>query len=85
LGIKYVLKYPDQHHPVDIAVSVQDRSIEAQKLALEKTPGLGSRIDIVLTLVRIGFFFGDYELITAQLKEAEKCVSIGKHSQILIP
>jgi len=34
----------------------KDRSIEAHKLALEKTPGLGLRIDIVLTLVSIGFF-----------------------------
>lgn len=43
----------------------------AQKLALEKTPGLGSRIDIVLTLTRIGFFFGDHELITEHLTKAE--------------
>jgi hypothetical protein len=55
--------------------AVQERSVEAQKLALEKTPGLGSRIDIVLTLVRIGFFFGDHELITTQLKQADKYVS----------
>jgi hypothetical protein len=44
------------------------------KVALEKTPGLGSRIDIVLILVRIGFFFGDHVLISAQLKEADKYV-----------
>jgi hypothetical protein len=42
---------------------------------LKKTPGLGSRIDIVLTLVRIGFFFGDHELIKANLKRAEECVA----------
>lgn len=50
----------------------KERSIEAQKLALEKTPGLGSRIDIVLTLARIGFFFGDNELVTTNLAKAEK-------------
>lgn len=48
--------------------------MEAQKLALEKTPGLGSRIDIVLTLVRIGFFFGDHDMITQHLTQAEEYV-----------
>lgn len=52
----------------------KDRAVEAQKLALEKTPGLGSRIDIVLTLVRIGFFFGDHALITTNLTKAEEYV-----------
>jgi len=32
-------------------IGLQDLALEAQKLALEKTPDLGSRIDIVLTLV----------------------------------
>lgn len=45
--------------------------MDAQKLALEKTPGLGSRIDIVLTLVRIGFFFGDHGLINTYVTKAE--------------
>lgn len=49
----------------------KDRAVEAQKLASEKTPGLGARIDIVLTLVRIGFFFGDQELIKTYMKKAE--------------
>lgn len=48
--------------------------MEAQKLALEKTPGLGSRIDIVLTLIRIGFFYGDHEMISQHLQQAEECV-----------
>ena len=49
----------------------KDRAVEAQKLALEKTPGLGARIDIVLTLVRIGFFFADQALINTYMKKAE--------------
>ena len=56
------------------AVDFQDRAIEAQKLALEKTPGLGARIDIVLTLVRIGFFFADHEMITSNLTKADEYV-----------
>src|ERR1700753_1333211 len=36
-------------------IGEKEKAIEAQKLALEKTPGVGSRIDIALTLIRIGF------------------------------
>ena len=74
---RYVLNCLKPARCINVGVSQQqDRSIEAQKLALEKTPGLGSRIDIVLTLVRIGFFFGDHELITTQLKQADKFVAL---------
>jgi 26S proteasome regulatory subunit N7 len=55
----------------------KERAVEAQQLALEKTPGLGSRIDIVLTLVRIGFFFGDQQLISTNLTKAEKLIEEG--------
>jgi 26S proteasome regulatory subunit N7 len=44
-------------------------------LTLKKTPSLGSRIDIVLTLVQIGFFFGDHKLVTTHLAKAEVYVS----------
>ncbi|KAG6867587.1 hypothetical protein C0993_000837 [Termitomyces sp. T159_Od127] len=55
----------------------KDRAIEAQNLALDKTPGIGSRIDIVLTLARIGFFFGDNNLITSSLSKAEALIEEG--------
>jgi 26S proteasome regulatory subunit N7 len=53
----------------------KDQAVAAQLLALEKTPGLGSRIDIVLTLVRIGFFFGDHPLIKKYLSKSEEYVT----------
>ncbi|KAG1772214.1 PCI-domain-containing protein [Suillus placidus] len=53
----------------------KEGTIAAQKLALEKTPGLGSRIDVALTLIRLGFFFGDNGLITENLPKAERCAS----------
>jgi 26S proteasome regulatory subunit N7 len=56
---------------------VQEKAIETQQLALEKTAGLGSRIDIVLTLVRIGFFFDDNQLITTNLTKADEFVEKG--------
>jgi hypothetical protein len=62
---------------------MQERAVEAQLLALKKTPGLGSRIHIVLTLVRIGFFFGDHKLITTHLTKAEECVPILPHPHSL--
>ncbi|KAF4612474.1 hypothetical protein D9613_013025 [Agrocybe pediades] len=49
----------------------KEKSLEAQNLALEKTPGLGSRIDIVLTIVRIGFFFSDTDVVTKNMAKAE--------------
>jgi 26S proteasome regulatory subunit N7 len=48
--------------------------LQAQKLALEKTPGLGSRIDVTLTIVRLGFFFFDADIVTTNMDKAEKCV-----------
>ncbi|ESK85123.1 26s proteasome non-atpase regulatory subunit 6 [Moniliophthora roreri MCA 2997] len=58
-------------------IGEKDRAIDAQKLALEKTPGLGSRIDIVLTLVRIGFFWNDEALTVWGLNKAEKLIEEG--------
>ncbi|KAH7108264.1 PCI-domain-containing protein [Auriculariales sp. MPI-PUGE-AT-0066] len=55
----------------------KDAAVAAQKLALEKTPGLGSRIDIVLTLIRIGFFFSDNALVTDNLTKAEALIEEG--------
>ncbi|KAJ7470397.1 26S proteasome subunit RPN7-domain-containing protein [Mycena latifolia] len=49
----------------------------AQLLAFEKTPGLGSRIDIALTLVRIAFFWGDRQDITKYLGKAEVLIEEG--------
>ncbi|KIO04242.1 hypothetical protein M404DRAFT_40047, partial [Pisolithus tinctorius Marx 270] len=55
----------------------KDAAVAAQRLALEKTPGLGSRIDITLALIRIGFFFGDNTLSTENLAGAEKLIEEG--------
>jgi 26S proteasome regulatory subunit N7 len=48
----------------------QERAIAALDLALEKTAGLGARIDLVLALVRVGLFFADHDLVTAQIVKA---------------
>ena len=50
----------------------KENAVEAQKVALDKTAGLGSRIDIVLTNIRIGFFFGDHSFISENMTRAEE-------------
>ncbi|KAG2336277.1 hypothetical protein BDR05DRAFT_1015149 [Suillus weaverae] len=55
----------------------KEGAVAAQKLALEKTPGLGSRIDIMLTLIRLGFFFRDNSLITENIPKAERFIEEG--------
>ncbi|KAK7694104.1 hypothetical protein QCA50_003680 [Cerrena zonata] len=58
-------------------IGEKDKAVEAQKVALEKTPGLGQRIDIVLTLIRIGLFFGDQDIISTYLAKAEELIDQG--------
>ncbi|KAN0141023.1 26S proteasome subunit RPN7 domain containing protein [Lactarius tabidus] len=58
-------------------IGEKEKAIEAQQTALEKTPGLGSRIDIVLMLIRIGVFFGDNPLISANLTKADELIEKG--------
>lgn len=55
----------------------KEASTEALKLALTKTPGLGARIDLTLTLVRVGLFFNDRTLIETYLSAAEKLIEEG--------
>jgi len=55
----------------------KDRAIAAQELAFEKTAGVGTKIDIALTLIRIGFFFGDHSIITSNTTRAEELIEKG--------
>ncbi|KIP03146.1 hypothetical protein PHLGIDRAFT_130324 [Phlebiopsis gigantea 11061_1 CR5-6] len=55
----------------------KEKAVEAQKLALEKTAGLGSKIDIALTMIRIGMFFGDNSLVQEYTAKAEEMVEQG--------
>ncbi|KDR79082.1 hypothetical protein GALMADRAFT_92899 [Galerina marginata CBS 339.88] len=55
----------------------KEKSLEAQKLARKKTPDLCSHIDIVLTIVRIGFFFSDTDTVTTNMDKAEKLIDEG--------
>lgn len=49
---------------------IQEKSIPALELALEKTAGLGARIDLVMAMVRVGLFFQDTVLVTSNITKA---------------
>ena len=53
----------------------KDKVVRALEEALEKTSGAGSKIDLVLTLVRIAFFYGDFGMIEKELKRSDECVA----------
>ncbi|KAI9635726.1 26S proteasome subunit RPN7-domain-containing protein [Dioszegia hungarica] len=55
----------------------KERAIPALDVALEKTAGLGARIDLVLAKVRIGLFFQDNSLITANIAKALDLIDTG--------
>lgn len=48
----------------------QDKAIAALDMALEKTAGVGARIDLILAKVRMGLFYSDVELVTANIVQA---------------
>jgi len=44
---------------------------------MEKTPTLGSRIDLVFTVIRLGLFFSDADLIARNVEKAQWFVTSG--------
>ncbi len=50
----------------------QDNAIPALDVALEKTAGLGARIDLVLAKIRLGMFYNDNALITSNIEKASE-------------
>ncbi|KAI5476138.1 26S proteasome regulatory subunit N7 [Pseudohyphozyma bogoriensis] len=55
----------------------KDDALKAYQVALEKTAGLGSKIDIRLSMVRIGFFHGDHDIISSNIAAAQTLVDEG--------
>lgn len=48
------------------------RAVEAYEVAYQKTVGVGTRLDITLTLLRIGFVFGERQLVKKNLQTARE-------------
>ncbi|CAG8433839.1 9602_t:CDS:2 [Ambispora gerdemannii] len=55
----------------------KENALAAYRVALDKTAGLGSRIDIIFSFVRIGFFFNDNDLISRNIERAKSLIEEG--------
>ncbi|KAJ3393842.1 26S proteasome non-ATPase regulatory subunit 6 [Lobulomyces angularis] len=55
----------------------KEKAEAAYRVAYEKTGPLGHRIDIVFSLVRIGFFFKDHDLINRNISKAKSLIEEG--------
>ena len=55
----------------------KDKAIAAYELLFEKTGPLGTKIDIVLAIIRIGLFFGDKLFVKKQVDRANILVESG--------
>lgn len=52
-------------------VGDKDEALAAYKVCFEKTVGIGGKLDIILTNIRIGFFFEDKELAKNEIEKAK--------------
>ncbi|CAG8576450.1 9841_t:CDS:2 [Paraglomus brasilianum] len=55
----------------------KEKALTAYRAALEKTAGLGSRIDIIFCFVRVGFFFNDDDLISRNIERGRSLIEEG--------
>ncbi|KAL1999970.1 hypothetical protein VTN02DRAFT_3729 [Thermoascus thermophilus] len=58
-------------------VGDKDKAVAAYEALLEKTGVLGTKIDLVLALVRIGLFFGDKVFVKKNIERANALVESG--------
>eukprot|EP01098_Paradermamoeba_levis_P001313 TRINITY_DN1149_c0_g1_i1.p1 TRINITY_DN1149_c0_g1~~TRINITY_DN1149_c0_g1_i1.p1 ORF type:complete len:399 (-),score=95.85 TRINITY_DN1149_c0_g1_i1:86-1240(-) len=55
----------------------KDAAVSAYRLTSEKTVALGQRLDIVFTLIRLGFFWNDHDLLLRNIEKAHSLVEEG--------
>lgn len=55
----------------------KNEAVEAYRVAYEKTAPLGYRIDIVFSVIRIGFFFNDDDLVVRNIEKVKSLVEEG--------
>ncbi|KAL3464046.1 26S proteasome subunit RPN7-domain-containing protein [Aspergillus heterothallicus] len=58
-------------------VGDKDKAIESHETLLEKTTFLGSKIDLVLAMIRIGLFFGDTLYVKKNIERADTLIESG--------
>lgn len=55
-------------------IGEKEKALEAYETAYAKQAGLGSKIDLRLAMIRVGFFHGDFTVINAQIEKTQACV-----------
>ncbi|XP_049848159.1 26S proteasome non-ATPase regulatory subunit 6-like [Schistocerca gregaria] len=58
-------------------IGAKEQAIAAYASTAEKTVALGQRLDITFTLVRLGFFFDDYDLVNRSIRKAHSLMEEG--------
>ncbi|PYI11314.1 proteasome regulatory particle subunit [Aspergillus sclerotiicarbonarius CBS 121057] len=58
-------------------VGDKDKAIESHEALLEKTTFLGTKIDLMLAMVRIGLFFGDTQFVKKSIERANTFIESG--------
>jgi hypothetical protein len=56
--------------------SPQTPALDAYNAAITASAGKGTKIDLVLSIVRVGFFHGDWEVVSEGVERAQKCVAL---------
>lgn len=53
------------------------QAVDAYMEAFEKTPGLGAKIDLLFSVIRVGFFFNDRNVIVENLEKVKTMIEQG--------
>ena len=70
ISLKVKLPFTDLHLP-------QEKAIAAYEDVFEKTGVLGTKIDLVLAIIRMGLFYGDKQLVKKHVERAKALVESG--------
>eukprot|EP00002_Diphylleia_rotans_P032002 TRINITY_DN6679_c0_g1_i1.p1 TRINITY_DN6679_c0_g1~~TRINITY_DN6679_c0_g1_i1.p1 ORF type:complete len:384 (-),score=85.69 TRINITY_DN6679_c0_g1_i1:198-1349(-) len=55
----------------------KENALSAYRVTIEKTVGVGQRLDLVFTIIRIGFFFHDADVVSRNIEKAKTMVEEG--------
>lgn len=58
-------------------IDTQDKALSSYEAVFEKTGILGTKIDLVLAMIRVALFFGDRALVKKQIERAKALVESG--------
>lgn len=58
--------------PTPGAPAEQENALEMYRKTLEKTVGLGHKLDIMFALIRVGLFYMDHDLIGKNIEKAKR-------------